>query len=200
MCSQASVNILAVFILDFMPTLFYKLGDSPPMEHSPWNLKFTELEPLGKPVRSSLPIPGKHCESNLFHAALVYANAVIPGVNLVSEISCLGFANWTSKCTPLSFVSAVFKLQTISLAQSWILKVSYLSGKQVNEWSWMNVFPLLILLKWIEMKTLLSSLPPKRHGLHLLTVSNNNAEPLVSFKILTNASEWLWLRDLRRGY
>jgi len=60
MCSQTSINILTVFILDFLPTLFYKLRDSPPMERSPWNLKFTELEPLGKPVDGSLPIPVKH--------------------------------------------------------------------------------------------------------------------------------------------
>lgn len=65
MCSQISVNVPAVFILDFMPALFYKLRDSPPMEHSPWNMKFTELELLGKSVHSSLLVPVKHCELNL---------------------------------------------------------------------------------------------------------------------------------------
>lgn len=80
----------------------------------PWNLKFTELEPLGKPEHSSLPIPVKHCELELFHTAVVYANAVIQCIKLVSEISDLLVM---SKCILLPFVPAKVKLQAVSFTQ-----------------------------------------------------------------------------------
>lgn len=67
------------------------------MERSPGNLKFIEVEPLGKPEHSSFPIPMKHCELNLFCTGLIYANAIIPCINLVSEIFCLRFANVLDK-------------------------------------------------------------------------------------------------------
>lgn len=63
----------------------------------PWNLKFTELEPLGKPVHSSLPTPVSHCELNLFHTALVYANVIILCINFAFDIFCLRFADIADK-------------------------------------------------------------------------------------------------------